>query len=63
MESIGAATGLARDLLAAAAFVPNLPGTDFLARRTGTRELLFKVRKNLFATVEFVARKPHAGRG
>ncbi len=63
VESIGAATGLARDLLAAASFVPNLPGTDFLARRTGTRELLFKVRKNLFATIEFVARKPHAGSG
>ena len=63
VESIGAATGFVRDLLAGASFVPNLPGSDFLARRTGTRELLFKVRKNLFATIEFVARKPHAGSG
>ena len=63
VASIGAATGLARDLLAGASFLPNLPGTDFLARRTGTSELLFKVRKNLFATIEFVARKPQPSSG
>ena len=63
VESIGAATGLTHDLLAAVSFVPNLPGMDLLARRTGTRDLLFKVRKNLFATIEFVARKPQPSRG
>lgn len=58
LHSIGAATGVTRDLLAAGAMFANLPGIDLLARRTGTGELLFKVRKNLFATLEFVARKP-----
>ena len=57
VESIGAATGFARDLLSAASFAFNLPGTDFLARRAGARELLFRIRKNLFATIEFIARK------
>ena len=63
LESIGAATGFARDLLTAVSFAPNLPGMDLLARRTGTRELLFKIRKNLFATIEFVARKPRPSSG
>lgn len=58
VPSIGAATGLHRDLLAAGAVFANLPGIDLVARRTGTSTLLFKVRKNLFATLEFVARKP-----
>jgi len=60
VHSIGAATGLRRDVLAAGAVFANLPGLDTLARRTGTSELLFKVRKNLFATLELVARKPAA---
>jgi len=60
VHSIGAATGLKRDLLAAGAVFANLPGLDTLARRTGLSELLFKVRKNLFATLEFVAHKPAA---
>jgi hypothetical protein len=36
----------------------NFPGVNTLARRTGTEELLFKIRKNLFETLTFVARKP-----
>jgi SAM-dependent methyltransferase len=58
VRSIGAATGLLRDALAAAALVVNLPGLDALSRYTGTEELLFRVRKNLFETLTFVARKP-----
>jgi SAM-dependent methyltransferase len=57
-RSIGVATGLARDALAAGALLVNLPGMNTLARRTGTEDLLFKVRKNLFETLTFVARKP-----
>jgi SAM-dependent methyltransferase len=58
VRSIGVATGLARDALAAAALVANLPGLDALSRHTRTEELLFKVRKNLFETLTFVAKKP-----
>jgi SAM-dependent methyltransferase len=58
VRSIGVATGVARDLLAAAALVANVPGVDALSRYTGTEELLFKVRKNLFETLTFVAKKP-----
>ena len=58
VRSIGAATGLRRDVLAAAALLTNRPGLNTLARRTGTEDLLFKVRKNLFETLTFVARKP-----
>jgi SAM-dependent methyltransferase len=58
VRSIGAATGLKRDALAAAALFTNVPGLNTLARRTGTEDLLFKVRKNLFETLTFVARKP-----
>jgi SAM-dependent methyltransferase len=57
-RGIGAATGFARDLLAAAALLVNLPGVDALSRHTGTDDVVFKVRKNLFETVTFVARKP-----
>jgi SAM-dependent methyltransferase len=57
-RSIGVATGFRRDALAAAALLVNLPGINTLARRTGTEELLFKVRKNLFETLTFVAKKP-----
>ena len=59
-RSIGLATGVARDALAAGALFVNLPGVDALSRYTGTEELLFKVRKNLFETLTFVARKPAA---
>ena len=59
-RSIGVATGVARDALAAGALLVNLPGVDALSRYTGTEELLFKVRKNLFETLTFVARKPAA---
>ena len=58
VRSIGAATGFKRDLLAAAALFTNVPGLNTLSRRTGTENLLFKVRKNLFETIEFVAQKP-----
>jgi SAM-dependent methyltransferase len=57
-RSIGVATGFKRDALAAGALLVNLPGLNTLCRRTGTEELLFKIRKNLFETLTFVARKP-----
>ena len=57
-RSIGVATGIARDALAAAALLINLPGVDALSRYTGTQEFVFKVRKNLFETLTFVAQKP-----
>jgi SAM-dependent methyltransferase len=57
-RSIGVSTGLTRDALAAGAVLVNFPGVNTLARRTGTEELLFKIRKNLFETLTFVARKP-----
>jgi SAM-dependent methyltransferase len=57
-RSIGVATGFARDLLAAGALLVSIPGVDALSRYTRTEELLFKVRKNLFETLTFVARKP-----
>jgi SAM-dependent methyltransferase len=60
VRSIGAATGVKRDLLAAGAVFANVPGLNVLSRYTGTSELLFKVRKNLFSTLEYVARKPPA---
>jgi SAM-dependent methyltransferase len=58
VRSIGAARGVRRDLLAAGALLTNIPGLDALSRYTGTEELLFRVRKNLFETLEFVAHKP-----
>lgn len=57
-RGIGVATGIARDALAAGALVVNLPGIDALSRYTRTEELLFKIRKNLFETLTFVAQKP-----
>lgn len=57
-RSIGVATGFKRDALAAGALLVNLPGMNTLSRRTGTEDLLFKIRKNLFETLTFVARKP-----
>jgi SAM-dependent methyltransferase len=58
VRSIGAATGVRRDVLAAAALFTNVPGLNTLSRYTRTEDLLFRVRKNLFETLEFVARKP-----
>ena len=60
VRSIGVATGLGRDLLAAGALVVNIPGVDALSRYTRTENLLFRIRKNLFETLTFVARKPSA---
>ena len=57
VRSIGAATGPARDALAAGALLANLPGLDALSRYTRTEDLLFRVRKNLFETLAFVAHK------
>ena len=57
-RAIGAATGLGRDALAAGALLVNVPGVDALSRHTGTEDLLFRVRKNLFETLAFAARKP-----
>jgi SAM-dependent methyltransferase len=58
VRSIGLATGVRRDALAAGALLVNLPGVDALSRWTGQEDLLFKIRKNLFETLAFVARKP-----
>ena len=58
VRSIGVATGVMRDGMAALALLANIPGLDALSRYTHTEELLFKVRKNLFETLTFVARKP-----
>lgn len=44
--------------LAAGAFVVNIPGVDALLRHTGTEDLLFHIRKNLFETLTFMAWKP-----
>jgi SAM-dependent methyltransferase len=57
VRSIGLATGPARDLLAAGAILANVPGLDPLSRYTGTEDWLFRIRKNLFETLAFVARK------
>jgi len=57
-RGIGVATGLRRDALAALALLVNVPGTDAISRYAGAEELLFKIRKNLFETLTFVARRP-----
>ena len=57
-RAIGLATGIRRDLLAAAAVFINIPGVDALSRYTGQEDLVFKIRKNLFETLTFVAKKP-----
>jgi SAM-dependent methyltransferase len=57
-RSIGLATGVRRDLLAGLAVLVNLPGTDAVSRYVNAEETLFKVRKNLFETLAFTARKP-----
>jgi SAM-dependent methyltransferase len=61
VRSIGPSTGVARDLLAACSMLANAPGLDPLSRYTGTEDLLFRVRKNFFETLAFVARKAAAG--
>ena len=58
VRSIGLATGVSRDILAAGALFANIPGLDTLSRHTGTEDMLFRIRKNLFETLAFVARKP-----
>jgi SAM-dependent methyltransferase len=60
VRNIGVASGVLRDGLAALALVANIPGLDALSRYTHTEEFLFKLRKNLFETLTFVARKPRA---
>jgi SAM-dependent methyltransferase len=57
-RAIGLATGIKRDLLAAAAVFINIPGVDALSRYTKSEDLVFKIRKNLFETLTFVAKKP-----
>jgi SAM-dependent methyltransferase len=57
-RAIGLATGVKRDLLAAAAVFINIPGVDAFSRYTKTEDLVFKLRKNLFETLTFVAKKP-----
>lgn len=57
-RAIGLATGIKRDLLAATAVFINIPGVDALSRYTRTEDLVFKIRKNLFETLTFVAKKP-----
>ena len=57
VRSIGAATGIAREALVASALLVNLPGVEALFRYTRTEEALFRLRKNLFETLTFVARR------
>jgi SAM-dependent methyltransferase len=57
-RSIGVATGLSRDALAVGKLMVNLPGVDTLSRYTRSEDFVFKIRKNLFETLTFVARKP-----
>jgi len=58
VRSIGASTGIARDLLAGLSVFANLPGLEPLSRYTGTEDILFRIRKNFFETLTFVARAP-----
>ena len=60
-RAIGVSTGLARDLLNIPKLFVNAAGVDTLSRYTGTEELIFKIRKNLFETLAFVAKKPVQG--
>ena len=57
-RAIGVTTGIARDLLNIPKLFVNAPGVDTLSRYTGTEEFVFKIRKNLFETLAFTARKP-----
>ena len=57
-RSIGVATGLRARRARGRRAARQLPGVDALSRYTGTEDLLFKIRKNLFETLTFVARKP-----
>jgi len=56
-RTIGAAGGVSQALLAGLSVLVNLPGTDAVARLLRQEESLFKVRKNLFQTLTFVARR------
>jgi SAM-dependent methyltransferase len=58
VRSIGRSEGILRDLLAGVSLLVSVPGLDALSRYTRTEETLFKIRKNLFETLAFVARKP-----
>jgi SAM-dependent methyltransferase len=58
VRSIGAATGFQRGVLAAASFFAHNRALNPVARLVGAEDLLFRIRKNLFETLEFVARKP-----
>ena len=60
VRTIGLAQGLMRDVLAGASILVNVPGLNALSRYTRTEDLLFKIRKNLFETLAFVARRPAA---
>ena len=57
VRSIGAATGFRAICSPRVRCWRERPGLDALSRYTGTENLLFRVRKNLFATLEFVAVK------
>jgi SAM-dependent methyltransferase len=61
VRSIGASTGVARDLLAGLSMFANLPGLEPLSRYTKTEDVLFRIRKNFFETLTFVGRKPGGG--
>ncbi|HSL21578.1 MAG TPA: class I SAM-dependent methyltransferase [Vicinamibacterales bacterium] len=56
-RTIGRASGLLRQTLAAGALVLNVPGVDAVARAVRGEEVLFRVRKNLFQTLTFVVAK------
>ena len=60
VRSIGAATGVGRDLLALASMFAHAPGLDPLSRCLRLEEPLFRVRKNFFQTLTFVARRPQS---
>jgi len=58
VPAIGASTGFGRELLGITGWLAQLPGTDAVGRWLGLSAQLFKIRKNLFATLTFIARKP-----
>ena len=60
VRSIGIATGVGARPAGRRRAARQHPGLDALSRYTRTEELLFKIRKNLFETLTFVARKPIA---
>jgi SAM-dependent methyltransferase len=58
VRSIGAATGVRRDVLAGVGLLLNFPGLNTTSRYLGAEDFLFRARKNTFETLEFVAQKP-----